>query len=58
MTPPPIARAQLNLPLLSVPTDRVPDDQHAELVLALVELLIAAHGGLKDGGDHESEAHP
>ncbi len=49
---------QLNLPLLQGPTYVVPADQQAELVIALVELLIeAAHVGLEDGGDDESEAH-
>jgi hypothetical protein len=52
------ATIQLNLPLLQGPTCVVPDDKQAELVLALVELLIgAAHVGLEDGGDDESEAH-
>jgi hypothetical protein len=62
MKPPPIPRGhqtiQLNLPLLQGPTCVVPDDTQAELVLALVELLIgAAHVGVEDGGDDESEAH-
>jgi hypothetical protein len=36
----------------------VPADKQAELVLALVELLIgAARVGLEEGGDDESEAH-
>jgi len=49
---------QLNLPLLQGPTRVVPDDKQAELVVALVELLIgAAHVGLEDGGDDEPEAH-
>ena len=48
---------QLNLPLLQGPTCVVPADQQAELVVALVALLIdAAHVGLTDGGDDESEA--
>jgi hypothetical protein len=52
------ATIQLNLPLLQGPTYVVPADQQAELVVALVELLIeAAHVGLEDGGDDESEAH-
>ena len=39
-------RVQLNLPLLQGPTYVMPDDQQAELVLALVALLIdAAHVG-------------
>ena len=49
--------SQLNLPLLQGRPYVVPDDQQAELVLALVELLIgAASVGLRDGGDDESEA--
>jgi hypothetical protein len=49
---------QLNLPLLQERTCVLPDDKQAELVLALVELLIgAAHAGCTDGGDDESEAH-
>lgn len=52
------APIQLNLALLQGPACVVPDDKHAELVLALVELLIGAvHVGLEDGGDDESEAH-
>ena len=52
------ATIQLNLPLLQGPTCVVPADHQAELVVALVELLIdAAHVGVKDGGDDESEAH-
>jgi hypothetical protein len=52
------ATIQLNLPLLQGPTYVVPADQQAALVVALVELLIeAAHVGLEDGGDDESEAH-
>jgi hypothetical protein len=48
---------QLNLPLLQRPTCVVPADRQAELVVALVALLIdAAHVGVKDGGDDESEA--
>jgi hypothetical protein len=48
---------QLNLPLLQKPAFAVPPDTQAELVLALVELLIhAAHVGREDGGDDESEA--
>jgi hypothetical protein len=49
---------QLNLPLPQESTSVVPADRQAELVLALVELLIgAAHVGVEDGGDDESEAH-
>jgi hypothetical protein len=57
LTPRVDATIQLNLPLLQGPTYMVPADQQAELVVALVELLIdAAHVGVKDGGDDESEA--
>lgn len=49
-------KIQLNLPLLQEPTCVVPDDSQAELILALVELLIgAAQADLKGGGDDESE---
>jgi hypothetical protein len=52
------ATMQLNLPLLQGPMYVVPADQQAELVGALVALLIdAAHVGVKDGGDDESEAN-
>ena len=52
------ATSQLNLPLLQGPTCVVPADTQAELVLALVELLIGAvQVDLEDGGDDESEAH-
>lgn len=52
------ATIQLNLPLLQGPACLVPDDRQAELVLALVELLIGAvHVGLTDGGDDESQTH-
>ena len=51
------AMSQLNLPLLQRPTGLVPDDKQAELILALVELLIgAAQIGRRNGGDDESEA--
>ena len=49
---------QLHLPLLQGPTCVVPDDKQAELVLALVELLIgAAPVGPTEGGDDASETH-
>lgn len=52
------ATIQLNLPLLQPPASVVREDKQAELILALVELLIgAAHISLEDGGDDESEAH-
>jgi hypothetical protein len=51
---------QLNLPLLDMAACVVPGDKQAELVLALVELLIGAAvepaEGPNDGGDDESEA--
>jgi hypothetical protein len=51
------ATSQLNLPLLQEPTGAVPNGTQAELILALVELLIGAHVSLGAGGDDESEAH-
>jgi hypothetical protein len=47
--------AQLNLPLLNVPASVLPDDKQAELVLALVELLVRAATELcpSEGGDDE-----
>ena len=52
------ATIQLNLPLLQGPTSVIPHDKQAELVLALVELLIgAAQVGLTDGGDDAPESH-
>ncbi len=52
---------QLNLPLLQVPPCVMPADKQAELVLALVELLIAASvlepSARPDGGDDERDAH-
>ena len=60
---PPLSRAslQLNLPLLNLSACVVPNDQHVELVLALVELLVsAAHATVedtRDGGDDEPETH-
>lgn len=51
---------QLNLPLLQVPPCVMPADKQAELVLALVELLIAAvlePSAIPDGGDDERDAH-
>ncbi len=52
------ATIQLKLPLLQSLASVVPEDKQAELILALVELLIGvAHVGLEDGGDDESEAH-
>jgi len=51
-------RIQLNLPLLQEATSGIPEDKQAELILALVELLIGAvHNGLTDGGDDASETH-
>ena len=62
MKPPPSrVSPQLNLPLLNLPACIVPNDKQAELVLALVELLVsAAHArveDLRDGGDDERETH-
>lgn len=60
MKPParPRATSQLNLPLLQGPTGAVPSVTQAELILALVELLIgAARVSLEEGGDDASEAH-
>ncbi len=60
---PPDSRAslQLNLPLLNLPACVVPNDKHADLVLALVELLVraaqAAVEDIRDGGDDERETH-
>lgn len=49
---------QLSLPLLQGATSGIPKDKQAELILALVELLIGAvHNGIKDGGDDASESH-
>lgn len=51
---------QLNLPLLQGPPCVMPADKQAELVLALVELLIGAvlePSAIPDGGDDEREAH-
>jgi hypothetical protein len=52
---------QLNLPLLQIPVSVIPADKQAELVVALVELLLGAvveptDMGI-DGGAHEREAH-
>lgn len=61
MKPPPQMSPQLNLPLLNIPSTVIPPDQHGELVLALVELLIgAAHTitpDMRDGGVDERETH-
>jgi hypothetical protein len=52
------ATSQLNLPLLQGPTGAVPSVTQAELILALVELLIgAARVSLEDGVDDASKAH-
>ena len=52
---------QLNLPMLSVPLNALPDWTRTDLVLALVELLVAAASpSLKaspGGSADESEAH-
>jgi len=62
MKPPPSrVSLQLNLPLLNLPACVLPNDKQAELVLALVELLVgAAHAtveDMRDGGDDERETH-
>jgi hypothetical protein len=62
MKPPPSrVSLQLNLPLLNLPACVVPNDKQAELVLALVELLVgAAHTTVKnmrDGGGDERETY-
>ena len=48
-------------PLLNLPACVLPNDKQAELVLALVELLVgAAHAtveDMRDGGDDERETH-
>jgi len=57
LTPRVDATSQLNLPLPQGPTWVLPADRQAELVVALVALLIdAAHVAVKNGGDDESEA--
>ncbi len=52
---------QLNLPLLQIPASVIPADKQADLVVALVELLLGAiiepASTRVDGGDHEREAH-
>jgi hypothetical protein len=62
MKPPaPRRTLQLNLPLLNLPACVVPTDKQADLVLALVELLIGAAriaiGEMNDGGDDDRETH-
>ena len=58
MKPPPQMSPQLNLPLLNMPTTVIPPDQHGELVLALVELLIgAAHAMTSHMGDGGVDEH-
>jgi hypothetical protein len=57
---PPRSRLQLNLPLLQLPASVIPADKQPELIVALVELLLAAVEPADtriDGGDHEREAH-
>ena len=62
MKPPPpmLGTLQFHLPLLlNVPASVIPPDKHAELVLALVELLVGgAHAleePIRDGGDDDRE---
>jgi hypothetical protein len=45
------------LPVEQRPGCVLTDDTHAELVLALVELLLNAAAHLDYGGDDESETH-
>jgi hypothetical protein len=58
---PSLPTLQLNLPMLSVAPSVLPNETRAELVLALVELLVeAAQPPLeesRDGGVDESETH-
>jgi len=58
---PPRLHLQLNLPLLQIQASVIPTDKQAELVVALVELLLGAvvepTDAHTDGGDHEREAH-
>lgn len=58
---PPRSYLQLNLPLLQIPASVIPTDKQAELVVALVELLLGAvvepTDAYIDGGDDEREAH-
>jgi len=52
---------QMNLPLVSVPSAVIPDDQQKELTPVLMELLIkAAQGKIEqqeNGGEDEFETH-
>jgi hypothetical protein len=57
---PPRSSLQLNLPLVQIPASVIPAEQQADLVGALVELLLGAVSETADridGGDHEHEAH-
>ena len=58
---PPRSSIQLNLPLLQIPASVIPANKQADLVVALVELLLGAvvesADTRIDGGDHEREAH-
>jgi hypothetical protein len=58
---PPRSHLQLNLPLLQIPASVMPTDKQADLVVALVELLLGAvvepSDAHSDGGTHEREAH-
>jgi hypothetical protein len=59
--PPPPAKAQLNLPLLTMSACVLPQETQAELILAIVELLIGAAREPVEhpsqGGANECEAH-
>jgi hypothetical protein len=58
---PSLPTLQLNLPIVSVAPSVLPDETRAELVLALVELLIEAAQppieASRDGGADECETH-
>ena len=52
---------QMNLPLGNAPAAGNPEDQHKDLTVALMELLISAaeekNEQLENGGEDESETH-
>ena len=53
--------AQMNLALCNVPATATPDEQHNELTIVLMELLISAAEAKsqqpRNGGEDESETH-
>jgi hypothetical protein len=61
MKPPPHLSPQLHLPLLNIPLTVIPPDEHTELILALVELLLGAARAItpdrRDGGIDERKTH-